>query len=277
MGSKKGNNKVVLITGATGGIGKVTADFLHNKGYKVYGTTRNLSNAPKTSFELVQLDVTEDTSVKECVSEIISKEGRIDFLINNAAYSICGALKDITTEELQEQFDTNFFGIHRMVREIVPIMIKQNEGRIINIGTFGGRIGLPFQGAYSSTKAALAVYTGALKIELLRDNIKVALIEPDDTKTDFNAGRKFAKGYDQDSDAQRAVEIMYKSEQSGMSPEKVAKTVLKAMKSRKPKPRYTKGPEALFFGLLLRIVPFTWYVPIARLYYKVPKKRKQNT
>ncbi len=272
----KFSEKVVLITGATGGIGSATAELLHDKGYRVYGTTRNLDSAPKTPYNFIQLDVIDESSVKECVKEIMTKEGKIDVLINNASYSLCGALKDITTAELKEQFDTNFFGVHRMISEVVPIMIEQNEGRIINIGTFGGRIGLPFQGAYSATKAALAVYTGSLKIELLRDNLKVALIEPDDTKTDFHSGRRFSKGYNQDLDAQRAVEIMYKSEQSGMSPKKIAKTVLKAIRSKNPKPRYTKGPEAFFFDLLLRIVPFRLYVPIARLYYKVPKKRKKK-
>ena len=272
---EKKSDKVVLITGARGGIGSVTAELLHDKGYRVYGTTRNLDNAPKTPYNFIQLNVNDDTSVNECIKEIMAKEGRIDVLINNAGYSFCGALKDTSTEELKLQFETNFFGVHRMIREIVPIMIKQNEGRIINIGTFGSRIGLPFQGAYSSSKAALANYTGALKVELLRDNLKVALIELDDTQTDFHSGRQFVQDYDQDPDAKRAVEIMYKSEQSGMPPKKIAKTVFKVLKKRNPKTRYTKGPEAFFFGLLLRIVSFRLYVPIVRLYYKVPKKRKE--
>ncbi|MHA2358145.1 MAG: SDR family NAD(P)-dependent oxidoreductase [Candidatus Heimdallarchaeaceae archaeon] len=276
MNAMKDSKKVVLLTGVTGGIGSVTAELLHNKGYKVYGTTRNLNSAPRTPYSLVQLDVTDETSVKECVNGVIAKEGKIDILINNAGFGLCGALKDITTEELKEQFDTNFFGVHRTVNEVVPFMIKQEEGRIINVGTFGGRLGLPFQGAYSAAKAALAVYTDALKIELLRDKLKVSLIEPGDTRTDFNAGRRFAKGYDEDPDAQRAVKIMYEAEQKGTVPEKVAKTILKAIKSRNPKPRYIRGPDTIFFGILMRIMPYTIHSLIARWYYGVPKKRKSN-
>ncbi len=276
MSSKKGNEKVVLITGATGGIGGATANLLHEEGYKVYGTTRSLDSTPKTSFELVQLDVTDDNSVKQCVAGIVSKEGKIDFLINNAGYGLCGALKDTTTQELQDQFNTNFFGVHRMVAELVPIMIEQNQGRIINIGTFGGRFGMPFQGAYSATKAALAVYSDALKIELMRDKIKVSLIEPGDIRTDFNAGRRFSKNYDEDIDAQRTVKIMYEAEQKGTHPKKVARTILKAMKRRNPKPRYLKGPDTFFFSIVEALFPHSLHTVFARLYYKVPKKRKRK-
>ena len=272
--ARKKEKQVVLITGASGGIGTATADLLLAKGYTVYGTTRNLDSAPKTRYNNLQLDVQDANSVKNCIQELMNKEEKIDILVNNAGYGLCGAIKDLTIEEIQENFDTNLFGTHRMVKEIVPIMIRQGKGRIINIGTFGGRLGLPFQGIYSASKAALAVYSDALKIELLRDNIQVSLIEPGDIKTDFNAGRKFADGYGEDQDAQRAVRIMHEAEQKGTEPQKVAKTIYRAIKARRPKPRYTRGPDTKFFGTLMRLLPYTLHSFIARLYYGVPKKRK---
>ena len=274
--SRNKEKEVVLLTGASGGIGTVTAELLLSKGYKVYGTTRNLNSAPKTPYNQLQLDVTEEDSVKECVLEVMNKEGRIDILINNAGYALCGALKDQSIDLFRDNFETNFFGVHRMVREVIPIMLKQNKGKIINVGSFGGRFGLPFQGSYSAVKAALDVYTEALKIELLRDNVEVSLIEPGDTRTDFNAGRKFSEGFENDSDAQRAVKIMREAEQKGTKPEKVAKTILKAVNAKHPKPRYTRGFQPLFFGTLMRLLPYTLQLLVSRMYYSVPKRRKER-
>ncbi|MHA1197845.1 MAG: SDR family oxidoreductase [Candidatus Heimdallarchaeaceae archaeon] len=272
--ARKKEKQVVLLTGASGGIGTVTAELLLSKGYTVYGTTRYLDSAPGTRYHNLQLDVRDESSIRACVQEVIKQEGKIDILINGAGYALCGALKDQSIKLMQESFDTNLFGVHRMILEVLPLMIKRGEGRIINIGSFGGRFGLPFQGTYSAVKAAVDVYTEALKIELYRDNIKVSLVEPGDTKTDFNAGRKFSEGYENDLDAQRAVKIMYESEQKGTSPEKVAKTVLKAVKAKRPKPRYTRGSDTIFFGTLQRVIPYTVQALIARIYYAVPKKRK---
>ncbi|MHA1260462.1 MAG: SDR family oxidoreductase, partial [Candidatus Heimdallarchaeaceae archaeon] len=186
----------VLLVGASRGIGRTTAEFLQRKGYKVYGTTRNLSQVEKTSFEMIELDVTKDDTVERCIQQILDKEGRIDVLINNAGFALCGALKDITVEELKQQFETNFFGVHRMITKVLPHMLERKEGRLINIGTLGGRVGLPSQAAYSTSKAALANYTDSLRMELMSYNIKVSLIEPGDTKTNFHSSRVYAKGFE---------------------------------------------------------------------------------
>ncbi|MCE7743451.1 MAG: SDR family oxidoreductase [Candidatus Heimdallarchaeota archaeon] len=273
MASKK-EKQVVLIAGASGGIGTVTADLLLSKGYVVYGTTRNFDSAPKTRYHNLQLDVTIDESVKACVQDVLNQEGKIDILINCAGYALCGALKDQTIDMMRDNFETNFFGAHRMVREVLPSMLERGEGRIINVGSFAGRFGVPFQGAYSIVKSALDIYTEALKIEMLRDNIKVSLIEPGDTQTDFNAGRKFTEGYENDLDAQRAVNIMREAEQKGTTPKKVARTILKAVKAKRPKPRYTRGSDTVFFGTLQRLIPYTIQALFARIHYSVPKKRK---
>ncbi len=271
--ARKKEKKVVLLTGASGGIGTAIAELLLSKEYTVYGTTRNLNSAAKAAYNQLQLDVQEDSSVKECVQEVMKKEGKIDILINNAGYALCGALKDLSMNLLKDSFETNLFGVHRMVQEVIPIMIKQGRGRIINIGTFGGRLGLPFQGIYSATKAALAVYSDALKIESLRDNIKVSILEPGDIKTDFHAGRKYSEGFENDPDALKAVEIMRKDEQNGIKPEIVAKLALKVIKARRPKPRYILGFKYYFLGTLMRLLPYTLHSFVIRLLYSVPKKR----
>ena len=272
--TRKKEKKVVLLTGASGGIGTAIANLLLSKGFIVYGTTRNLDSAPKVAYNQLQLDVQDEASVKECVQEVVNKEGKIDILINNAGYALCGALKDLSIELLRDSFETNLFGVHRMNSEVIPIMIKQGHGRIIHMGTFGGRIGLPFQGIYSATKAALGVYSDALKIESHRDNIKVSIIEPGDIKTDFHGGRKFSEGFKNDPEAQKAVEIMRRDELKGSKPEKVAKLTLKAIKARRLKPRYIMDFKYYFLETLMRLLPRTLRSFVVRLLYSVPKKRK---
>ncbi|NPD89754.1 MAG: SDR family oxidoreductase [Asgard group archaeon] len=272
MGSKKRDEEVVLITGATGGIGTVTANLLHNNGYKVYGTTRNLNSAPKTSFKLLQLDVTEDTSVKGCIEEIISKEGKIDVLINNASFSLCGSVTYLSAKDFQAQFETNFFGVHRMISEVLPGMLEREEGKIINIGTLGGRAAMPFQAPYSSTKAALAIYTDTIRMELQTKGIKVSLVEPGDIKTDFQAGRKFAKGYENDLVAQQVVDLYHENERKGTPPKRVAKKIHKIIRKNNPKPRYLVGLMQTFLvGFLFRLLPISVQVWGLMWYFKIPR------
>ncbi|MHA1667829.1 MAG: SDR family oxidoreductase [Candidatus Heimdallarchaeaceae archaeon] len=266
---------VVLLVGASRGIGRTTAEFLQRKGYKVYGTTRNLSQVEKTSFEMIELDVTKDDTVERCIQQILDKEGRIDVLINNAGFALCGALKDITVEELKQQFETNFFGVHRMITKVLPHMLERKEGRLINIGTLGGRVGLPFQAAYSTSKAALANYTDSLRMELMSYNIKVSLIEPGDTKTNFHSSRVYAKGFENDKIAKQTVELMHKSEMSGSNPQKVSKNILKAIKKKNPRPRYTSGLlQTFLLSFVFRLFTIKLQHWGLMLYYKIPKKMK---
>ena len=276
MSPKKEKGKVILITGATGGIGSVTADLLHEKGYKVYGTTRNLNSAPKTSFELVELDVTKDDSVNSCIEYVLSKEEKIDVLVNNAGYSLCGSVTYLTTEDLQTQFETNFFGVHRMISSILPKMLEKGEGRIINIGTLGGRAGMPYQAPYSSTKAALAIYTDTIRMELQKDGIKVSLVEPGDIKTDFQSGRTFAKGYEEDLIAQQLIKLYHENEMKGTPAKKVAKKIHKVIKRKNPKPRYTVGLLQTFLvAFLFRLLPISVQVWGLMWYFKMPRKTEK--
>ena len=160
------NSKVVLITGVSSGIGKACAEYLSHRGYSVFGTSRKISNSSTRLYDIVEMNVNDDNSVKNAVNKIIKKTGRIDILVNNAGYGISGSIEETNIIKSKEQFETNFFGIHRLCREIIPIMREQKEGYIINISSIGGIIGLPFQGLYCASKFALEGWSESLRMEL---------------------------------------------------------------------------------------------------------------
>jgi len=261
--------KTVLVIGARKGIGKVTAEYLCQKGFTVIGTSRSPPQSPKAAYKFVQLDITDDASVKVSIEQVWSETGGIDVVVNNAGFSVCGALLSTTVEEMRQQFETNLFGFHRVVREIVPRMIDRGKGLVIHLGSIGGRLAIPYQSLYSASKAALAIYTDALRMELSDTNVKFALVEPGDTRTDFHAGRHFVAGFEKDPKAVRAIEIMHKSEQKGDDPLKVAKTIYKIIKTKNPKPRYTVGFQAKWVSLALRLVPFILVEKFTKDEYKV--------
>ena len=156
------NQRVVLVTGASSGIGKCCAEYLCNKGYRVYGTSRKADSSDSkqrpsniNSTQMIRMDVTDEPSVKQGVADIIARESRIDVVINNAGFGIIGALEDTSIDEAKSQLETNFFGALRVCRAVLPTMRKQRSGYIVNISSIGGLIGLPFQSAYSASKFAL--------------------------------------------------------------------------------------------------------------------------
>ena len=183
----EGDKKVVLITGASSGIGLSTAKYLAKKDYIVYGAVRNLSsldtNIKNLHFET--LDVTDIQSIQKTVSKIISKEGRIDVLINNAGYALGGSLETLSMDDIKNQMDVNFFGAIRMCQEVLPHMRKNQRGHIINISSEQGVYGLPYGSLYSASKAALESVSESLSIELLPWNIKVSIVEPGQVGTNF--------------------------------------------------------------------------------------------
>lgn len=261
--------RVALITGASSGIGMATANMLAKKGYTVYGTSRK--ERENTEFiTYLQLDVTDDASVKACVGKILEKEERLDVLVNNAGNAIVGPLEKTSVEDIHKQMDTNLYGVHRMVLECLE-SLKRTDGYIVNIGSFGGRLALPFQTLYSMSKSAVAFYSDGLRMELSNTGVKVSLIEPGDTKTNFDSGRIPAKNYNPDVDkaAARSIEIMRESESKGVSPDKVAKVVVKIVGKKKPKPRYTTGIDAKIFGTLLRLLPYKTQEFVIKLMYEV--------
>src|SRR5262245_27445041 len=178
------NQKVILITGASSGVGQSTARLLSRKGYKIFGTSRNPANAEAIpDVEMLPLDVRSDDSVAACLKAVADEAGRIDVLVNNAAYELAGAIEEISIDEAKAQFETNFFGAVRMVQAVLPSMRQHKQAQIINVSSLSGVSSIPFMGIYSASKFALEGYTEALRMEVAPLNIHVSLTEAGFLKT----------------------------------------------------------------------------------------------
>src|SRR5881396_3789238 len=250
--------KTALVTGASSGIGEATAERLAMAGYKVYGTSRRAAKASQPSFELLPLDVTSDESVRAAVNEVMRREGHIDLLVNNAGFSVAPAgAEESSIEQARSIFDTNFFGIVRMTRAVVPHMRFQGSGRIINIGSVLDFLPAPYMALYSATKHAIEGYSESLDHELRTRGIRVSVIEPAYTKTQFDANflEPDAK-LDEYREVRAALgkrlkEVMAAADQPGV----VADVVLQAASAARPKLRYTAGGVAGRLRLLRRFAP----------------------
>ena len=254
---------VVLITGASSGIGKACAEHLHARGYRVYGTSRRVSGtAPRTAgFEMIAMDVTSEHSVRQAVELLLSREGRLDVVVNNAGDGIAGSIEDTSLEEARQQLDTNFFGTLRVCRAALPVMRRQGAGLIVNISSLGGLIGLPFQGLYSASKFAVEGMTEVLRMEVRPFGVRVALIEPGDFRTSFTAQRRKAVAAQTpgaySAHFAKALATMERDEAGGADPRAVAMLLQRIINSRSPRPRYKVGGffQKLSVGLLRKILP----------------------
>jgi len=249
---------IALVTGASSGIGKATAERLATAGYTVYGTSRRGAQTGQQAFAMLPLDVTSDESVEAAVNEVLRLEGRIDLLVNNAGFGVAPAgAEESSIDQARSIFDTNFFGVVRMTRAVVPYMRKQGGGRIINIGSVLGFLPMPYGALYAATKHAIEGYSESLDHELRTRGIRVSVIEPAYTKTTFDANflEPDAK-LDEYREVRAAVnqrvkEVMTTAEQPGV----VADVVLKAASAARPKLRYTAGGLASRLRLLRRFAP----------------------
>ncbi|MCR4435507.1 MAG: SDR family oxidoreductase [Clostridiales bacterium] len=262
---------VVLVTGASSGIGKAIAEKLAMEGYKVYGTSRNqrlededspvIRSGAKGGFlKILKMDVCSEESVKRAVGHVIEREGTINILINNAGFGIGGAVEDTTAEEAFRQFDTNFFGVLRMCRNVIPVMRAQGKGLIINIGSVAGLISIPFQSMYSASKYAVEAMSEVLRMEVQPFGIKVTLIEPGDTKTGFTKNRQAAQAAEKNTSVYRdryekAINAMAVSEMNGPGPDKVVNVVLKVIEMKNPPVRKVVGVSYKLIVFLKRILP----------------------
>ena len=249
---------VALVTGASSGIGEATANQLVKAGYKVYGTSRRGAQATQGAISMLKLDVTYDTSVAVAVNELIRLEGRIDLLVNNAGFGIAPAgAEESSIEQAQALFDTNFFGLVRMTRAVVPHMRRQGSGRIINIGSILGVVPMPYIALYVASKHAVEGYTEALDHELRTRGIRAVVIEPAFTKTQFEANNIEP---DAKLDEYRTVraslaKVFSQSMAGADDPDVVARVVVKAANARRPKRRYTAGVAAGRLSLLRAFAP----------------------
>ena len=249
--------KVAMITGSSSGIGLETALTLARKGFLTYATMRNLAKSDNIKavadkdhlpIRIVQLDVTDDTSVNNAVQSIIKETGRIDILVNNAGYALSGAFEDLSLKEIKNQYDTNFYGIIRTTQAVLPIMRKQTSGRIINISSGLGLFGFPGMSAYSSTKFAMEGLSESMAYELDQFGIKVILIEPGVIRTNISNSIVIAKkAQDSSSPYSQMMQKMdnnfKKFTENASSAEVVANIVMEAATSEKPRLRYLAGKD----------------------------------
>jgi NAD(P)-dependent dehydrogenase (short-subunit alcohol dehydrogenase family) len=250
-----------LVTGSSSGIGFETSLSLARAGFYTYATMRNLDKSSKIidiaqednlPLEVLQLDVTDDKSVKDAIKIIAGKQRRIDVVVNNAGYGSTGAVEDFSIDEIKAQFETNFFGVIRVIQYVLPLMREQRSGIIVNISSVGGRIAFPFSPSYASTKFALEGLSEALQYEVDQFGIKVILVEPGIIKTNFPDNIVMAKRATDPSShyselLKRRIERVKTMFENGTAPEEVAKVILKAVTSdedEKPDLRYIVGSDA---------------------------------
>lgn len=265
--------KTVFITGASSGIGKAIGEFLHGKGYDVYGTSRNPEKIGNSLFPLVALDVRDADSIQKAVAHIISLSGRIDVLVNNAGVGITGPLEEIPAAEIRNNFETNLFGPIEVIKAVLPHMRAQNSGLIINITSIAGYMGLPFRSVYSASKGALELITEALRMEVKPFGIKVSNIAPGDFATNIAAGRFHApvvKGSSYEKVYGDTLEEMNMHVDSGSNPEEMALAVYAIMQEADPRIHYKVGAFMQKFSIVLkRVLPDKMYEKMLMKHYKL--------
>ena len=256
---------VALVTGSSSGIGFETALMLARNGFHTYASMRNLeksksiteiANREKLPLRVVQLDVNDDKSVKDAIYKIENEQGKINVVVNNAGYLLIGPLEELSIEEFKEQFETNFFGAIRVIKAVLPVMRRQRAGTIINISSIAGRIGLPLNSPYVSSKFALEGLSESISYEIEQFGIKVVLIEPGVIKTNAASSCKTGKDVaviaaaNNDNNSpyaeltQNRIAALRSRFEAGLDPIEVAKVILKAATSENPDLRYLVGDDA---------------------------------
>ena len=252
-------DKVAVVTGSSTGIGYETSLILARNGFHTFATMRNTSKASQIQkiakdeslkIDVIELDVDKEDSIKSAISKIITQVDRIDVLVNNAGWGLFGCLEDVSIADFKAQFETNFFGIIRLIQEVAPIMRKQGSGTIVNISSVVGRMGFPASPAYISSKFALEGLTESLRFELDPFGVKTTLIEPGAIKTEFFSSIKVATPKPNSPYKEMTEKVLSGIKmiaEMGTSPDEVAKTVLKAVQESEPLLRYVVGADAKMF------------------------------
>jgi short-subunit dehydrogenase len=251
--------QVAIITGCSSGIGYETSILLAKNGFKTYATMRNVEKGDKLKdivekenldLKIIKLDVTDDYSIKNAINEIIQETSRIDILVNNAGNNIAGTVEDLSIEEFKEQFETNFFGLVRVTKAVLPIMRNQNSGIIVNISSIVGKMAIPLNSAYTSSKFAVEGFSESVRYELEDFGIKVILIEPGVIKSNFYENIKMSKNSLADPKSpyqpitQKIFEAFLSMIQYAFPAKIVADVILEAITSDNSKIRYVVGDDA---------------------------------
>ena len=266
--------KIILVTGASSGIGLASATALQAAGHTVYGSSRNISRLGSVSFKPIELDVTNDASAKAAIEKIISTEGKIDVLINNAGNGVAGPAYAMPVEFAKKQFEVNFFGVVRMCSTVLPFMIEKNAGLIINVSSLAGLFGLPYQSMYCASKFAVEGYSQSLRMELNSTKIKIALINPGDFKSDFTENREkvpfTVKNEKLKTEFEAAVAGMEKDESVGSDPALIGKKLCQIVESSSPSQNYLVGKfDQTMVPGLKRILPKSIFIKLMNDHYGI--------
>ena len=266
--------KVVLITGASSGIGKAIAAYLLDKGFMVYGTSRNPSKlSDSLKFPLVALDVTKKETIAAAVSLVLAKAGKIDVLINNAGIGITGPIEETPDEEIKKAFDTNYFGPLNVIKEVLPGMRQRKTGLIINVTSIAGYMGLPYRGIYSASKGALELTTEAYRMELKDFNIAMTNVAPGDFATNIAAGRYHAPVLENSPYKEpygNTLRLMNRHVDEGEDPSKMAEAIYRIIQTEKPRGHYKVGDRMQKFSVALkRVLSDKMYERLLLKHYKL--------
>lgn len=266
--------RTVLVTGASSGIGQATAGLLARRGYRVFGTARDpehIASSPE-GVEFLPLDVTVDASVEACVQTVLERTQRIDVLVNNAGYALVGSVEETTVKEAKDIFETNFFGVVRMTRAVLPVMRRQGEGKVILMGVILGLIGQPFGAYLSSTKHALEGFAESLRYEVASSGVSVSIVEPGFAATPADRAMRHAQQQlDAYSPARDLVIDKFKDDlRAGMPPGRVAQVVDRIVRDDHPHLRYPVGTQASLVPRVKQFLPERLFASVARSAYGLP-------
>jgi NAD(P)-dependent dehydrogenase (short-subunit alcohol dehydrogenase family) len=263
----------VLITGASSGIGAATAELLLGRGYEVFGTSRNpdMLNPSAPAIHWIAMDVCDEASVQAGIAQVHKQVETLDALVCNAGFGIYGSVEEVSIEDAQQQFDTNFFGTLRTLRAAIPAMREARAGRIILLSSLAAHAAIPFQAHYSATKGAIDTMGLALRSELHSFGISVSLVEPGDIQTDFNDAMTF--GDHQKSPYGKRIlrceTVIRDAFPKAPGPKIVARAIAKALAARRPRVRYPVGPDSLGVSFGRRFLPDSLFLRMIRNHFKI--------
>ncbi|HEY5656634.1 MAG TPA: SDR family NAD(P)-dependent oxidoreductase [Myxococcota bacterium] len=265
---------VALVTGASSGIGAATAALLSQRGFEVYGTSRRPDPPPPgapSTIRWVAMDVRSDDSVRRGVGEVLAQGSRIDALVCNAGAGAFGSVEELPLEAARAQFETNFFGTLRTLRAVLPGMRERSAGRVVLVGSLAGRAPIPFQAHYSASKAAIDALALALRNELHPLGVRVSLVEPGDFRTAFNDATDFGHtdGSAYGERIARCRRVVEESLPKAPGPEIAAAIIHRALTARRPRVRYTVGPESRLVPFGRRFLPDAWMLRFIRSHFRV--------
>lgn len=264
--------KVILITGGSSGIGKSIGEFLHHKGFVVYGTSRNPERIANSIFPLLKLDVRDVASIRHATDEVIRISGRIDVVINNAGVGILGPLEEIPTDEIRNNFETNLFGPIEVMKAVLPKMREQRSGLIINITSIAGYMGLPYRAVYSASKGALELVTEALRMEVKPFGIEITNVAPGEFATNIADHRYHVPVSPASAYASygQTINVINSQVGGGDDPVKMGEAIYRIINTAKPNGHYKIGPFMSRFSIVLkRILPDKVYEKMLMNHYKL--------